>query len=54
MVKTTPSGSVLAFSSKTASGSVVAFTGAAAPLLGKGAAGLVAVVVAGVGGLMVV
>lgn len=54
VVKTTPSGSVLAFSSKTASGSVVAFTGAAAPLLGKGAAGLVAVVVAGVGGLMVV
>ena len=43
----------MAFSSKTGSASVVAFTGAAAPLMGKGMAGLVAVVVAGVGGLLV-
>ncbi len=54
MVKTAPSASVVAFSSKTASGSVVAFTGGAVAPLGKGGVGLAAVVVAGVGGLLVV
>ncbi|KAK0512937.1 hypothetical protein JMJ35_004954 [Cladonia borealis] len=39
--------------SKTTSSSVVAFTGAAAPRMGKGGVGVMAVVVAGVGGLLV-